>query len=88
MIALYAEMYGLPLTAYLLAAVTGQAEYAEDHFRGHAWGYLFGWGTTGAIITDVLGQLLILAGAALALVSRSGKPRRPARRRRPVAARI
>lgn len=67
-IALYAEMYGLPLTMYLVAGVTGQSEYATDHFRGHAWAYLFGWGDTGAIVCDVVGQLFIVTGAVLALV--------------------
>ncbi len=66
-IALYAEMYGLPLTMYGLAALTGQTEYATNHFRGHAWAYLFGWGDTGAIICDVVGQAFIAAGAIIAL---------------------
>lgn len=66
-IALYAEMYGLPLTMYLVAWLTGKSEYATDHFRGHAWAYLFGWGDTGAIVCDVVGQLLIVAGAGLGL---------------------
>jgi hypothetical protein len=67
-IALYAEMYGLPLTMYLVAWLTGQSEYATNHFRGHAWAYLFGGGDTGAIVGDVVGQLLIVTGAGLALV--------------------
>jgi hypothetical protein len=64
-IALYAEMYGLPLTMYLVAWITGRSEFVTDHFRGHAWAYLFGWGDTGAIVCDVIGQLLVVAGAAL-----------------------
>lgn len=67
-IALYAEMYGLPLTMYLVAWLTGRSEYATDHFRGHAWAYLFGWGDAGAIACDVIGQLLIVAGAVLGLI--------------------
>lgn len=67
-IALYAEMYGLPLTMYLLAWLTGKSEYATNHFRGHAWAYLLGWGDTGAVVCDVIGQLLIVAGAVLALI--------------------
>ena len=67
-IALYAEMYGLPLTMYLVAWLTGKTEYATDHFRGHAWAYLFGWGETGAIVCDVFGQLLIVAGAVLGVL--------------------
>jgi methanethiol S-methyltransferase len=67
-IALYAEMYGLPLTMYLVAWLTGRSEFVQDHFHGHAWAYLFGWGDTGAIALDVVGQCLIVAGAVLALV--------------------
>ena len=67
-IALYAEMYGLPLTMYLVAWLTGRTEYVTDHFRGHAWAYLLGWGDAGAIVCDVIGQWLIAAGAVLGLV--------------------
>lgn len=66
-VALYAEMYGLPLTMYLVAWLTGRSEFAQDHFHGHAWAFLFGWGETGAIAFDVVGQVLIVAGALLAL---------------------
>jgi protein-S-isoprenylcysteine O-methyltransferase Ste14 len=66
-VALYAEMYGLPLTMYLVAWLTGRSEFAQDHFHGHAWAFLFGWGETGAIIFDFVGQTLIVAGAMLAL---------------------
>ena len=66
-VALYAEMYGLPLTMYLVAWLTGRTEFAQDHFFGHAWSYLFGWGETGAIVIDITGQILIVTGATLAL---------------------
>jgi protein-S-isoprenylcysteine O-methyltransferase Ste14 len=66
-VALYAEMYGLPLTMYLVAWLTGRTEFAQDHFHGHAWAFLFGWGETGAIVFDVVGQALIMIGAVLAL---------------------
>ncbi|MBE0543390.1 MAG: isoprenylcysteine carboxylmethyltransferase family protein [Verrucomicrobia bacterium] len=39
-----------------------------DHFRGHAWAYLLGWGDAGAIVCDVIGQWLIVAGAVLGIV--------------------
>jgi hypothetical protein len=67
-IALYAEMYGLPLTMYVVAWLTGRSEFVTEHFRGHAWAYLFGWGDASAIVCDVIGQLLIVAGAVLALI--------------------
>jgi methanethiol S-methyltransferase len=67
-IALYAEMYGWPLTMYLVAWLTGKNEFVTTHFRGHAWAYLFGWSDTGAIVCDVVGQLLIVTGAVLALI--------------------
>lgn len=67
-IALYAEMYGLPLTMYLVAWLTGRTEFVTDHFRGHTWAYLLGWGDAGAIVCDVIGQWLIAAGAVLGIV--------------------
>lgn len=67
-IALYAEMYGLPLTMYVVAWLTGNTEFVTDHFRGHAWAYLLGWGESGAVFCDVLGQSFILAGAVLGVV--------------------
>lgn len=67
-IALYAEMYGVPLTMYLVATWTGQMPFAERHFHGHAWAYLFGWGDVGAVILTLIAHLLIVAGALLALV--------------------
>lgn len=66
--ALYAEMYGLPLTMYVVASLTGQSEYVTNHFYGHAWAYLLGWGDRGAMVLDVTGQVLIVGGAVLALV--------------------
>jgi protein-S-isoprenylcysteine O-methyltransferase Ste14 len=66
--ALYAEMYGLPLTMYILSWWTGKAVWHEEHFRGHAWSYLMGWGESMAIALDVIGQCIIVIGAILAMV--------------------
>jgi protein-S-isoprenylcysteine O-methyltransferase Ste14 len=70
-IALYAEMYGLPLTMYLLAGFIGKthAEVEQTHFLGHLWPLLFGnddlrW----LIVCDVIGQTLIILGAVLAVI--------------------
>lgn len=68
-VALYVEMYGVPLTAYLVMGWLGRpAAEAEVHFNGHLWPLLFGGGVTAQIWTDVIGQLLIAVGAVVALV--------------------
>ncbi len=66
-IALYAEMYGLPLTMYLLAGWLGRPELTQQHFLGHLWPVLLGWSPIWLIVFDVVGQLTILLGALLAL---------------------
>ncbi len=72
-IALYAEMYGIPLTAYLLMGWLGRSrDDAEKHFNGHLWPILFGWDEQSTILAQfiftVVGQGLILVGAILAVV--------------------
>jgi protein-S-isoprenylcysteine O-methyltransferase Ste14 len=69
-VALYAEMYGLPLTMYVLAGWLGRstAEMESNHLLGHLWPVIFGtddvkW----LVVTAVAGQLLIVLGAALAI---------------------
>ena len=66
-VALYAEMYGIPLTAYALAGLLDDTAFVDDHFHGHAWAYVFGWGDPGAVAIDVIGQTLIAIGALIAL---------------------
>lgn len=70
-IALYAEMYGLPLTMYLLAGFLGRGEkeLTQNHFLGHLWPLLFGtddlkW----LIVCDIVGNSLIVIGAVLAIL--------------------
>src|SRR5918995_5568583 len=52
-IALYAEMYGFPLTIYLLTGWLG-IEIPWLHQSGHLWAALFGWGDLGAMIEMLL----------------------------------
>ena len=43
-IALYAEMYGTPLTAYAVMNFLGRStEDAENHYNGHLWPIMFGF---------------------------------------------
>jgi len=72
-IALYAEMYGTPLTAYLVMGWLGRSqEDAETHFNGHLWPLIFGADESSIVfaqfVCTVLGQALILVGAILAIV--------------------
>lgn len=67
-IALYAEMYGLPLTLYLLSAILGPDFAPTDFQRGHLWPQLLGLeSATWSLAFAVAGNLLIAAGALLAL---------------------
>lgn len=46
-VALFTEMYGFPLSVYLLSGVLGSRYPATDplsHDSGHLWNTLFGWG--------------------------------------------
>ena len=71
-IALYAEMYGTPLTAYAVMNFLGRStEDAENHYNGHLWPIMFGLSedklVVAQFITVVLGQTLIVIGALLAI---------------------
>src|SRR5260221_9944324 len=63
-IALYAEMYGFPLTVYLLAGFL-PLKIPLLHSSGHLWAVLLGLGPLGATIETILGYGLLLAGALL-----------------------
>lgn len=63
-IALYAEMYGFPLTIYLLTGFFG-IDIARTPYSGHVWATLLGYGPTGAIIEMMLGGTFILIGIVL-----------------------
>jgi protein-S-isoprenylcysteine O-methyltransferase Ste14 len=71
-IALYAEMYGTPLTAYLVMGWLGRSQQdAERHFNGHLWPIIFGADESKIVFAQflctVIGQALILVGAVLAI---------------------
>lgn len=72
-IALYAEMYGTPLTAYLVMGALGRSQQdAETHFNGHLWPVIFGANESQIVWAQfactVIGQALIVVGAVMAIV--------------------
>ena len=71
-IALYAEMYGVPLTAYLAMGWLGRSHVdAEKHFNGHLWPLFLNLSEQTTVqaqfVCTVVGQTMILIGALLAI---------------------
>lgn len=58
-VALYAEMYGFPLTIYLLVRVSG---LDRPYVDANLWSTLLGMGETGMMISMILGYVLLFAG--------------------------
>jgi methanethiol S-methyltransferase len=63
-IALYAEMYGFPLTIYALTTFLG-VNIPWLHVSGHLWATLLGFGEAGALVEMVLGYALVFLGLFL-----------------------
>ena len=63
-IALYTEMYGFPLTIYILSAFL-PLKIPLLHSSGHVWATLLGFGSLGIVIETIVGYALLLAGALL-----------------------
>lgn len=60
-IALYAEMYGFPLTIYFLTSVL-PVEIPLVHYGGHLWATLLGYGQIGAGIEMAIGYAFVITG--------------------------
>lgn len=63
-IALYAEMYGFPLTIYLLSGFLG-LDIPWVHGSGHLWAALFGLGPVGAMVEMIIGYFFVFVGLSL-----------------------
>jgi protein-S-isoprenylcysteine O-methyltransferase Ste14 len=61
-IALYAEMYGFPLTIYLLVRFFG---LDKTHLDANLWSSLLGYGQAGMMISMILGYALLFAGLGI-----------------------
>jgi protein-S-isoprenylcysteine O-methyltransferase Ste14 len=63
-IALYAEMYGFPLTIYTLTSFL-HVDIPMVHSSGHLWAALLGYGAGGEEIEMLIGYSFVLAGLVL-----------------------
>ncbi|HJT70835.1 MAG TPA: isoprenylcysteine carboxylmethyltransferase family protein [Terriglobales bacterium] len=63
-VALYAEMYGFPVTIYVLTTVFG-LKIPWLHMSGHLWATLLGYGALGDVIEMLLGFAFVIGGIGL-----------------------
>ena len=61
-IAFYAEMYGFPLTIYLLVRFLG---IDQTYLHANLWSTLLGYGETGMMISMIFGYLILFAGIGI-----------------------
>ena len=66
-IALYAEMYGFPLTIYVLTSFL-PVNIPLVHSSGHLWATLLGYGRTGATVEMLIG--FVFVGTGLVMIVR------------------
>lgn len=65
-IALYAEMYGFPLTIYFLTSIL-PLDLPLVHSSGHLWATLLGYGSAGAAVEMLTGSVFVVAGLLLVI---------------------
>jgi len=65
LIALYAEMYGFPLTVYILTSIFGVDIPLGDIEGRHLWAWLFNLGATGALVEMTIALVILFIGMSL-----------------------